>query len=284
MNVRQIFIQRVRRKAEELKMTPVGLIGVAGFDRQNWRNWTKGKHQPTATSMQRVYDAFDRIKPPSHRSRQAKNKNTPDREKDQVTPIDSEKGKKQLNKHLCDRAEKILPQWMPEGRMGGPQWIYAKENRVIQVTVHNGKWADINDRECRGSNLISLYATLNDITEKQAAEKLAKQTDFDANTGYQETVKTVKTSNPTKPPHEWSGRIEEYLKTRRVKGATVTTADMAMEVLGYEPEEVDKGVCIRVGVAMRRVKGWELRYRRKESKLGNSVRVYVPVDEQGVAF
>lgn len=80
-----------------------------------------------------------------------------------------------LCRALLDRAETLVPQWLPGGRRQGAEWICGDltggPGGSCSVNLVTGRWADFSGDE-RGGDLLSLYAAIHDLNQGQAARQL----------------------------------------------------------------------------------------------------------------
>jgi putative DNA primase/helicase len=81
---------------------------------------------------------------------------------------------------LLDRAQTLVPQWLRGGIQRGHEWVcgdlYGNEGDSCSVNLVSGAWADFggNDDE-RGGDLISLYAAIHSLGQREAALELMQQ-------------------------------------------------------------------------------------------------------------
>ncbi len=80
---------------------------------------------------------------------------------------------------LLPHARALVPQWLPGGRLDGTEWVVRNPKRhdkkpgSFRINTQTGQWADFATGE-KGGDLISLYAWLNNMPQKDAATQLAK--------------------------------------------------------------------------------------------------------------
>jgi putative DNA primase/helicase len=78
---------------------------------------------------------------------------------------------------LLERAEQLVPQWLPGGKRRGHEWVCGglsgEEGSSCSVNLVSGKWADFASDE-RGSDLIALYAEIHGLSNSKAARELMK--------------------------------------------------------------------------------------------------------------
>ena len=83
-----------------------------------------------------------------------------------------------LNAALLDRAEVIVPQWLPGGTRRGAEWVCADlgggAGSSCSVNLRTGAWADFASDE-RGRDLSSLYAAIRNLNQGQAARRLMEE-------------------------------------------------------------------------------------------------------------
>lgn len=91
---------------------------------------------------------------------------------------------KGLNSQLLVIADKVIPEWLPQGKLKGAEWVCGdldgNSGRSTSVNVHTGAWADFADGQevLRGGDLVSLYAAIHNLGQEQAARDLVKQYDL----------------------------------------------------------------------------------------------------------
>lgn len=80
-----------------------------------------------------------------------------------------------LARALLDRAETLVPQWLPGGRRNGAEWVCGDlaggPGGSCSVNLLTGAWADFSGDD-RGGDLISLYAAIHNLNQGQAARRL----------------------------------------------------------------------------------------------------------------
>ena len=80
-----------------------------------------------------------------------------------------------LARALLDRAETLVPQWLPGGSRKGAEWVCGDlgggAGGSCSVNLVSGVWADFSGED-RGGDLISLYAAINNLNQGQAARQL----------------------------------------------------------------------------------------------------------------
>lgn len=74
----------------------------------------------------------------------------------------------------------LLQELLPDGKMAGREWCARNPRRSdksigsFRINVTTGRWADFASGE-RGGDLISLYAYLRGLGQREAAKQLAKK-------------------------------------------------------------------------------------------------------------
>lgn len=83
---------------------------------------------------------------------------------------------KQLADALLDRAETLVPKWLPGGRRDGHEWrcggVNGDKGDSMGVNLVKGVWSDFATGE-KGGDLTSLYAAIFGMTQADAARDLA---------------------------------------------------------------------------------------------------------------
>jgi putative DNA primase/helicase len=99
---------------------------------------------------------------------------------------------------LLDRADTLVPQWLPEGHRRGAEWvcgdIHGGSGSSCSINLKTGAWGDFSGDE-RGGDLISLYAAIHSLNNGQAAARLMQMLGW-----RREPVQaTARVSPPTAP-------------------------------------------------------------------------------------
>lgn len=82
---------------------------------------------------------------------------------------------RQAAAHALQAAERLLPEWLPEGTRRGREWVarnIARGDRQagsFGVSLDTGQWNDFADDSAHGSDLVSLLAYLRDCRQAEAA-------------------------------------------------------------------------------------------------------------------
>ena len=83
-----------------------------------------------------------------------------------------------LSASLLQRADRRVPQWLPDGRRAGHEWVCGSlsggEGRSCSVNLVTGKWADFSSDDA-GTDLVSLYAAIHQLNQGQAARQLMRE-------------------------------------------------------------------------------------------------------------
>lgn len=83
-----------------------------------------------------------------------------------------------LNQRLLGDIRSLLSSWLPGGKLVGQEYccgdLRGTKGDSLKVNIESGKWADFATGD-KGGDLISLYAAINGIDQKQAYENLSGQ-------------------------------------------------------------------------------------------------------------
>ncbi len=83
-----------------------------------------------------------------------------------------------LADHLRSQSRIFLPGWLPGGKPRGREYVCASlrggNGDSFSVNMDTGAWADFAVPGVTGGDLISLYAAINNIRQKEAFEKLSE--------------------------------------------------------------------------------------------------------------
>ena len=78
---------------------------------------------------------------------------------------------------LLSRANTLIPQWLPSGRQVGREWtcgsIHGDPGDSFKVNTETGFWAEFNNNQLAGRDLISLRAAQLGIDNGEAYKQLA---------------------------------------------------------------------------------------------------------------
>ena len=84
---------------------------------------------------------------------------------------------KQLADALLSDARELVPRWLSGGTLAGNEWtcgdVYGNPGKSCKANLETGKWADFSADQ-KGGDLISLYAANQNLTQIEAARKLAE--------------------------------------------------------------------------------------------------------------
>lgn len=78
----------------------------------------------------------------------------------------------------AQRADSIVPRWLPDGRREGTEWVALNPTRSdskkgsFKVNLKSGKWGDFATGD-RGGDLISLAAYIYHLDQGEAAKRIA---------------------------------------------------------------------------------------------------------------
>ena len=94
-----------------------------------------------------------------------------------------------LKAALLDRAETLVPQWLPGGKKVGKNWMCAGfsggEGRSLGVHLENGRWGEFADGEA-GGDLISLYAAIHGLASQiEAAREIMRNLGWERSSSVQ---------------------------------------------------------------------------------------------------
>jgi hypothetical protein len=93
-------------------------------------------------------------------------------------------GFRRIANAALERADAIVMRWLPEGRREGAEWVAINPTRVdhrkgsFKINLRTGAWADFATNH-RGGDLISLAAVLFQISQREAALRLAEMIGVD---------------------------------------------------------------------------------------------------------
>jgi hypothetical protein len=101
---------------------------------------------------------------------------------------------------LLDRAESLVPMWLPGGSKRGHEWVCGGlsggAGHSCSVNLVNGRWGDFAGDDA-GGDLLSLYAAIRGLKQGQAARELQ------ADMGWQAPVPVADPSKPKKRRSMW---------------------------------------------------------------------------------
>jgi hypothetical protein len=85
-----------------------------------------------------------------------------------------------LNRLALPHLPALLNRWLPDGSSRGREYVARNPKREdrhagsFTINTATGAWADFADAKARGGDVISLAAYLYDLTNGQAAQRLAQ--------------------------------------------------------------------------------------------------------------
>lgn len=84
----------------------------------------------------------------------------------------------QLANALLDRADRLVPEWLPGGAKRGHEWtcgnLAGEKGTSCSVNLTTGAWADFATGD-KGGDLISLYAAIHGIGQGEASKRLVEE-------------------------------------------------------------------------------------------------------------
>lgn len=87
-----------------------------------------------------------------------------------------------LARDLLSQARSILPGWLPGGKVFNNEYVCAGlrggVGQSCKVNLKSGKWCDFATDNCKGGDLISLYAAIMGIKNGEAAKRLSESFNF----------------------------------------------------------------------------------------------------------
>lgn len=79
---------------------------------------------------------------------------------------------------LLQRAEELLPQWLPAGKWIGPEWclgdLHNERGQSLRINRQSGLWSDFATGQ-KGRDLIALWAAMRDLQQLDSAKELAEK-------------------------------------------------------------------------------------------------------------
>lgn len=154
---------------------------------------------------------------------------------------------KGLADYLLQRAEQLLAEWLPGGRMRGREYtcgnLSGGDGTSLSVNVGSGLWADFAADE-KGGDLISLYARIHGIKNGEAAKQLSEKYNFDLKAQSAPIPRAPKSPEKTiiRPP-QTGIRPKSFNSTKFGKPTRIWTYSDAEGVLfyiaRYDPSNTD---------------------------------------------
>jgi putative DNA primase/helicase len=80
---------------------------------------------------------------------------------------------------LLSRADSLIPQWLPDGKRVGHEWVARNPTRQdthlgsFKVNLSTGVWCDFATDD-KGADLVNLFAYINHLSQGEAAKQLAE--------------------------------------------------------------------------------------------------------------
>lgn len=126
---------------------------------------------------------------------------------------------KELAAALLDRAEHVVPAWLPGGVKRGHEWVCGSlagdKGNSCSVNLTTGAWADFMTDE-KGGDLVSLYAAIKGLPMGLAAVAVARDEGLEDVAGVQRNGHHTTPERPPAPPTPPKApRVEEGWKTVR---------------------------------------------------------------------
>jgi len=90
---------------------------------------------------------------------------------------------KRLNAELLDRSDAVVSGWLPDGKRSGCEWVARNPQRAessmgsFKTNLNTGVWSDFSGGDS-GSDLISLYAYLNGLSQGDAAKEIQQDSGY----------------------------------------------------------------------------------------------------------
>lgn len=85
-----------------------------------------------------------------------------------------------MNRAAQFQLNRLLPQWLPQGKQLGHEWVALNPCRrdshlgSFKVNLRTGRWADFATGD-RGGDAISLLAYLRGLSQSEAASVVARE-------------------------------------------------------------------------------------------------------------
>jgi putative DNA primase/helicase len=161
-----------------------------------------------------------------------------------------------LAARLLDRADVLVPQWLPGGKREGHEWAAAKTKNggpgdSLKVNLKTGAWAHFIPGGGSGGDLISCYAYLHNMSNVEAARELAEQS------GMADAQAPARQAAPpaiAKPP-----RSDEGWKTQRPVPAHAPAP--TFKHMHRKPEDIEHVAEYRTGADLH---GYVVRFRTSD--------------------
>lgn len=164
---------------------------------------------------------------------------------------------------LLDRAEHVVPAWLPGGHKNGHEWVCGSlsggKGSSCSVNLTTGAWADFASDE-KGGDLVSLYAAVHGLTMGKAALNVARDEGLEDVAGVQRSGTHTKPERPPAPPTPPKApRVEEGWKTVRPVPAMAPEPTFAH--YSRQPADLVRKSEYRVGDELH---GYVVRFRKSD--------------------
>ncbi|HTN32258.1 MAG TPA: toprim domain-containing protein [Pseudomonas sp.] len=141
-------------------------------------------------------------------------------------------------------ADYLVPEWLPDGRRQGGEWVAVNRARgdrrpgSFGVSLETGRWNDFADDSAKGGDLVSLLAYLRECRQIEAAQEIDRQL------GLGLFQSATSTPEPGKNLQQRSQRAEQerqqaiQQERERLEQAQIEAARQAAELwgLGKRPD------------------------------------------------
>jgi hypothetical protein len=90
-----------------------------------------------------------------------------------------------INEAALGVLPRLLARWLPDGKLVGEEWVARNPRRAdrhagsFRINIRRGAWADFAVEGARGGDVVSLAAYLGNISQLEAARRLAKALGID---------------------------------------------------------------------------------------------------------
>ena len=82
----------------------------------------------------------------------------------------------ELSQNLLKNSESLVKGWFPNGKKQGSEWcvgsLKGESGKSLKINLEKGLWKDFATDE-GGNDLISLYAAMNKIKQRETYEELS---------------------------------------------------------------------------------------------------------------
>ena len=77
-----------------------------------------------------------------------------------------------LNEYLLNHIYRLIVDFVPGGKQRGREYIagsiHGGDGSSFSINLDTGKWADFANPDHRGTGLISLYSTINNLSNRKS--------------------------------------------------------------------------------------------------------------------